>query len=69
MIFSTIDQRQSGHPRGSGYGFHLAVLLYFGLHFASLRRNHLLSTHLLAQIEGKPKLYSEGKLKIRSLEK
>lgn len=49
---------------GTGYGFHLAVMLYFGLHFVSLRRTHLRSIHLLSQIEGKPRLYSDGILKI-----
>ncbi len=50
---------------GSGYNFHLAVMLYFGLHFVSLRGNNLLSMHLLAQIEGNPQLYSSGKLRIQ----
>ncbi|MBN1125285.1 MAG: hypothetical protein JXA82_09770 [Sedimentisphaerales bacterium] len=44
-----------------GLGFHFAVLMYFGFHLATTEKRRMKSMHLLADIEGEPKLFSNRK--------
>jgi hypothetical protein len=43
--------------KNQGMGFHFAVLIYFGFHLATTEKRRIKSMHLLADIEGKPKLF------------
>jgi len=51
---------------GNGFGYHFAVMLYIGLHLASLAGGRTCEMHLLSSIEGTPKPFSSGRCRWRS---